>query len=147
MTHPFTERLARGPILSDGALGTMLHGRGAALDASVEGLTLSQPDWVRDIHLAYIRAGAEIIQTNSFGGSSLRLAESGLDDRMREINFRGVKLAREAREMSGAAGLDRGFGRAAGAAHPAQRRHRGRPCRGLRSRSRSPCCGKPGPIC
>ncbi len=101
LAHPFTERLARGPVLSDGALGTMLHGRGAALDASVEGLTLSHPDWVREIHLAYIRAGAEIIQTNTFGGSSLRLAEAGLEDRVREINFRAVKLGREAREMSG----------------------------------------------
>jgi homocysteine S-methyltransferase len=88
-------------MLSDGATGTMLHGRGAALDASVEGLTLSQPDWVREIHLAYIQAGAEIIQTNTFAGSSLRLVEAGLGDRVRDINFRAVKLAREAREISG----------------------------------------------
>jgi len=94
LAHPFLERLARGPILADGATGTMLHGRGAALDASVEGLTLSQPDWVREIHLAYIQAGAEIIQTNTFAGSSLRLAEAGLDGRVRDVNFRAVKLAR-----------------------------------------------------
>ena len=96
MTHPFLERLARGPILSDGATGTMLHGRGAALDASVEGLTLSQPDWVREIHLAYIQAGAEIIQTNSFAASGLRLAEVGLATGPRRQLPRGETGARGA---------------------------------------------------
>jgi homocysteine S-methyltransferase len=61
------------------------------------------PDWVREIHLAYIQAGAEVIQTNTFAGNSLRLAEAGLDGRVRDVNFRAVKLAREAREMSGQA--------------------------------------------
>ncbi len=101
MAHPFLERLARGPLLADGATGTMLHSRGAALDASVEDLNLTQPDWVREIHLGYIQAGAEIIQTNTFAATRLRLSETGLADRTRDINFRGVKLAREAREISG----------------------------------------------
>ena len=103
MTHPFLDRLARGPILGDGAMGTMLHARGAALDQCLEELCLTHPDWVSDIHLGYIKAGAEIIQTNTFGGSRLRLVEYGLADKVREINFRGVKLAREAREISGQA--------------------------------------------
>ena len=103
MTHPFLDRLARGPILGDGAMGTMLHARGAALDQCLEELCLTHPDWVSDIHLGYIKAGAEIIQTNTFGGSRLRLMEYGLADKVREINFRGVKLAREAREISGQA--------------------------------------------
>jgi len=103
MTHPFLDRLARGPILGDGAIGTMLHARGAALDQCLEELCLTHPDWVSDIHLGYIKAGAEIIQTNTFGGSRLRLLEYGLADKVREINFRGVKLAREAREISGQA--------------------------------------------
>jgi homocysteine S-methyltransferase len=101
MAHPFLERLARGPVLGDGAMGTMLHARGAALDASVEHFNLTQPDWVRAVHLAYIRAGAEIIQSNTFAASSLRLADSELADKTRDINFRAVKLAREAREISG----------------------------------------------
>ena len=103
MSHPFLDRLARGPILGDGAMGTMLHARGAALDQCLEELCLTHPDWVSDIHLGYIKAGAEIIQTNTFGGSRLRLMEYGLADKVREINFRGVKLAREAREISGQA--------------------------------------------
>jgi len=103
MTHPFLDRLAHGPILGDGAMGTMLHARGAALDQCLEELCLTRPDWVSDIHLGYIKAGAEIIQTNTFGGSRLRLVDYGLADKVQEINFRGVKLAREAREISGQA--------------------------------------------
>lgn len=101
MTHPFLARLAAGPILGDGAMGTMLHARGAALGQCLEELNLSHPDWVREIHLSYIRAGAEIIQTNTFAANRLRLMDERLEDRVREINFRGVKLAREAREISG----------------------------------------------
>jgi methionine synthase I (cobalamin-dependent)/5,10-methylenetetrahydrofolate reductase len=101
MTHPFLVRLAAGPILGDGAMGTMLHSRGAALGQCLEELNLSRPDWVREIHLSYIRAGAEIIQTNTFAANRLRLMDDRLEDKVREINFRGVKLAREAREISG----------------------------------------------
>lgn len=101
MSHPFLDRLARGPVLGDGAMGTMLHARGAALDQCLEQLNLTRPDWVREIHLAYIRAGAEIIQTNTFAASRPKLTDFGLADQTREINFRGVKLAREAREISG----------------------------------------------
>ncbi len=101
MTHPFLERLARGPILADGAMGTMLHGRGAALDQCLEELNLTQPGWVREIHLAYIKAGAEVIQTNTFSAGRPKLLDFGLGDKVREINFQGVKLAREAREISG----------------------------------------------
>ena len=54
-------------------MGTMLHARGAALDQCLEELNLTRPDWVSDIHLGYIRAGAEVIQTNTFGGSRPRL--------------------------------------------------------------------------
>lgn len=101
MTHPFLQRLASRPVLADGAMGTMLHAHGAALEQCLEELNLTQPDWVRDVHLAYIRAGAEIIQTNTFAASRPRLSEYGLGEKVREINFRGVKLAREAREVAG----------------------------------------------
>ncbi len=59
MSHPFLDRLARGPLLGDGALGTMLHARGAGLDRCVEEFNLTQPDWVREIHLAYSRWGSK----------------------------------------------------------------------------------------
>jgi methionine synthase / methylenetetrahydrofolate reductase(NADPH) len=101
MTHPFMGRLRRGPLLADGAMGTMLLASGARLEQCLDALNLEQPDWVRDIHLAYIRAGAEVIQSNTFGASAPRLEEFGLAGQVREINFRGVKLAREAREISG----------------------------------------------
>ena len=102
MAHPFLGRLGRGPILGDGAVGTLLRTRGATREQSVDELNLSQPDWVRDLHLSYIREGAEIIQSNTFSASRLRLADyAGLAEQVRQINFRGVKLAREAREISG----------------------------------------------
>ena len=103
MSNPFLDRLSRGPILGDGALGTMLHARGASLEQCLEELNLTRPDWVREIHLGYIRAGAEVIQTNTFAASRLRLADANLAEKARDINFRGVKLAREAREISGQA--------------------------------------------
>jgi len=103
MAHPFLDRLSRGPILGDGALGTMLHARGASLEQCLEELNLTKPDWVREIHLGYIRAGAEVIQTNTFAANRLRLADTNLAEKARDINFRGVKLAREAREISGQA--------------------------------------------
>ncbi len=99
--HPLLERLRRGPLLADGAVGTMLHARGAPLEACLEELNLSQPDWVRELHLAYLKAGADLIQTNTFGAGRPRLEEVGLGRRVRDIVFRGVKLAREAREISG----------------------------------------------
>ena len=73
-------------------MGTMLYARGARLDQCLDVLNLEQPDWVREVHLAYIRAGAEVVQTNTFGASAPRLADCGLRDKTREINFRGVKL-------------------------------------------------------
>ncbi len=81
----------------------MLHARGASLEQCIEELNLSRPDWVRDVHLSYIRAGAEIIQSNTFAASRPRLTDYNLAGQVREINFRGVKLAREAREISGQA--------------------------------------------
>jgi methionine synthase / methylenetetrahydrofolate reductase(NADPH) len=105
MAHPFLERLGRGPILGDGAMGTLLRNygsqHGGAGVQQVEEYNLTQPDWVREAHLGYIQAGAGLIETNTFAASRPRLAEHGLAERMREINFRGVKLAREAREISG----------------------------------------------
>jgi methionine synthase / methylenetetrahydrofolate reductase(NADPH) len=101
MPHPFLQRLSERPILADGAMGTMLHAYGAGLDQCLEELNVTQGQWVRDIHLAYIQAGAEVIQTNTFGASRPRLTEYGLGDRVQDINFRGVKLAREAREVAG----------------------------------------------
>ena len=99
--RPFLERLRLGPILGDGAMGTQLHARGVPFERSFDELNLTQPTIVEEVHRAYIAAGAEVIETNTFGANRVRLARYGLEDRVRDLNFRAVKLAREAREASG----------------------------------------------
>lgn len=101
MRSPFLERLDRGPILSDGAIGTMLYERGVSYGRSFDELNLTDPALVSSVHRDYLQAGAEIITTNTFGANRIRLAEFGLEKKVRAINLRGVKLAREAREISG----------------------------------------------
>ncbi len=101
MRSPFLERLERGPILSDGAIGTMLYERGVPYGRSFDELNLTDPALVSGVHKDYLEAGAEIITTNTFGANRLRLAEFGLQRKVRDINLRGVKIAREAREVSG----------------------------------------------
>src|SRR5574341_952968 len=89
----FRDRLARGIVLADGAMGTLLHSRGAQIDASFDELNLSNPALVAEIHRAYLEAGAEIIETNTFGANHYKLAEHGLADQVAEINHAGVELA------------------------------------------------------
>ena len=101
MAHPLLEQLSDGPLLVDGAMGTMLYETGVSLDESFDALNLSRGGEVAAVHRAYLAAGADIIETNTFGANRLRLETFGLGDRVREINMRGVKLAREEREISG----------------------------------------------
>jgi len=101
MTHPLLDRLAAGPILADGAIGTMLYAAGASLDESFDALNLSRPELVLDTHRAYLDAGADLLETNSFGANRFKLEAFGLADRVREINKKAVRLAREAREITG----------------------------------------------
>jgi methionine synthase I (cobalamin-dependent)/5,10-methylenetetrahydrofolate reductase len=101
MTHPLLDRLAAGPILVDGAMGTMLYAAGASLDESFDALNLTRPDLVLGVHRAYLEAGADIVEANSFGANRFKLEAFGLADRVREINRKAVRLAREAREISG----------------------------------------------
>jgi methionine synthase I (cobalamin-dependent)/5,10-methylenetetrahydrofolate reductase len=101
MIHPFLERLRGGPVLCDGAMGTQLYARGIPYERCFDELNLSEPDLVQQIHRDYISAGAEVIETNTFGANRFKLGRFGLDQKVRDINFRGVKIAREAREVSG----------------------------------------------
>ncbi len=102
MRSPFLDRLATGvPVLFDGAMGTELYARGVPFERCFDELNLVQPGLVLEIHRAYIAAGADVIETNTFAANRVRLADFGLEDRVRDINFRGVRLAREAREVSG----------------------------------------------
>jgi len=90
-------RLFQGaPVLCDGAMGTMLYARGVFINRSYDELNLTQPELVREIHLEYLQAGAEVIETNTFGANAFRLEHFGLRDKVREINLAGVRLAREA---------------------------------------------------
>ena len=90
-----TDRLfSGGTVLCDGAMGTMLYARGVFINRCYDELNLSQPELVREIHAEYLQAGAEVIETNTFGANALRLGLHGLQDKVREINLAGVKLAR-----------------------------------------------------
>jgi 5-methyltetrahydrofolate--homocysteine methyltransferase len=93
---PFRERLRAGPLVGDGAWGTMLMARGLAPGTPPESFALDRPEALRDVAREYLAAGAEILTTNTFGASRLNLASYGLADRADEINRRAVRLAREA---------------------------------------------------
>jgi homocysteine S-methyltransferase len=82
------------PILTDGAMGTMLHARGVGFDQCFDALNLTDPAQVAEVHRAYIKAGAKIIYTNTFGANRYKLAEHGLESKVAEINRAGVELAR-----------------------------------------------------
>ncbi|HHX64625.1 MAG TPA: bifunctional homocysteine S-methyltransferase/methylenetetrahydrofolate reductase [Chloroflexi bacterium] len=99
--HPFVTRLAQGPLLADGAMGTELYNRGIALGQCFEAANLHQADMVQRIHLDYLAAGAELIETNSFAANRYGLAIHGLADELRAINRQAGRLARYARDMAG----------------------------------------------
>src|SRR5437762_8141151 len=101
MSAPFIERLSERPLLGDGAMGTMLYARGVPLDACFDVLCVHDPQIVQGIHGEYIAAGADCIETNTFGANRFKLAVHGLAGRVREINLRGAKLARDVRESAG----------------------------------------------
>src|SRR5579883_1084695 len=86
VAHPFLTRLGQGPILADGATGTQMFARGLTTDQCLDAVNLSEPDLVQQIHREYIAAGSELIETNTFGASSFRLAPFGLADRVGDIN-------------------------------------------------------------
>ena len=96
MPGDFLKRLQQSPVLCDGAMGTLLYAKGFFINRCYDELNLSQPDMIRQVHQEYLQAGAEVIETNTFGGNSFRLARYGCGDRIRDINLGGVKLAREA---------------------------------------------------
>jgi homocysteine S-methyltransferase len=92
----FLEELDRRVLVCDGAMGTMLYARGVFLNRSFDELNLTQPDLVTEVHHAYVRAGADVIETNTFGANRIKLSTFGLADRAAEINTEGARLARRA---------------------------------------------------
>ncbi len=97
----FLARLARGPILCDGAMGTLLYSKGVPFEQCFDELNLSSPALVQEIHEDYIRAGADVVETNTFGANRYKLETHSLTARIAEINAAGVRLAREAARSAG----------------------------------------------
>lgn len=93
---PFSERIRQGqPILADGAMGTMLHHGGVSIHTNFDELNIKDPQQVARIHRAYINAGANLIETNTFSANRFKLAEFGLGDQVTALNRAAVKLARQ----------------------------------------------------
>src|SRR5258706_13190115 len=89
-------------LVIDGAMGTMIHQAPLSIETDYLGrencpeiLNVTRPDVIRGIHRQYLEAGADIIETNTFGGTRIALADNKLEDRAYELNFAGAKLARE----------------------------------------------------
>jgi methionine synthase I (cobalamin-dependent)/5,10-methylenetetrahydrofolate reductase len=101
----FREALDKRVLVADGAMGTMLYAKGVFINRCYDELNLSLPALVRDVHQEYVRAGAEILETNTFGGNRKRLAAFGFGEKVKLINHAGVRIAREAaRETAFVAG-------------------------------------------
>jgi methionine synthase I (cobalamin-dependent)/5,10-methylenetetrahydrofolate reductase len=96
MATDLLARLQKSPVLCDGAMGTLLYAKGIFINRCYDELNVSQPELIRGIHHEYLQAGAEIIETNTFGGNSFRLARHSMADRVRDINFAGARIARDA---------------------------------------------------
>lgn len=93
---PLAEAIAAGPILLDGAMGSLLYERGVLHTRSYDELNLSQPELIRTVHRDYVHAGAELIETNTFGANRIALARHGLAEQAATINRAAVALARSA---------------------------------------------------
>ena len=96
MSLDFLKELKSEGILADGAIGTEIYARGIFLNKCYDELNLSNPKIIREIHESYIKAGARLLETNTFTANRLALAAHGLESQLEEINIAGVKLAREA---------------------------------------------------
>src|SRR5208283_2361246 len=94
----FADIFASRPLLADGAMGTVLYARGVFINRCYDELNLSDPGLILAVHEEYLQAGAEIVETNTFGANRFRLGRHGLAEKVNEINAAGVRLARQAVE-------------------------------------------------
>ena len=99
--NAFLDRLLDGSttILCDGAMGSMLYGRGIFINRCYDELNVTQPELVREVHREYLQAGAVVIESNTFGANRVRLERYGLEGRVREFNLAGIRRARECVEQ------------------------------------------------
>jgi methionine synthase / methylenetetrahydrofolate reductase (NADH) len=100
MLKPFLDALEERVLVCDGAMGTMLYAKGVFINKSFDALNLTQPDLVAEVHQEYVRAGADIIETNTFGANRIKLGSFGLADKLHAINVQGAKIARHAARES-----------------------------------------------
>jgi homocysteine S-methyltransferase len=92
----FAEALDERVLVCDGAMGTMLYAKGVFINKSFDALNLARPELVEEVHEEYVRAGADLIETNTFGANRIKLAPFGLADQLQAINIEGVRIARRA---------------------------------------------------
>src|SRR5438876_11520381 len=103
--QPFIEALDTRVLVCDGAMGTMLYAKGVFINKSFDALNVTQPDLVGQVHQEYVRAGADIIETNTFGANRIKLGSFGIADKLHAINEQGARIARRAaREQAYVAG-------------------------------------------
>jgi homocysteine S-methyltransferase len=93
---PFLEAIDERVLVCDGAMGTMLYAKGVFINRCFDALNLAEPSRVAEVHQEYVRAGADVIETNTFGANRVKLRGFGLADRLRDINIEGARLARTA---------------------------------------------------
>ncbi len=93
---PFLEALDERVLVCDGAMGTMLYAKGVFINRCFDSLNIMSADTVTEIHQDYARAGADVLETNTFGANRIKLRSFGLGDRVREINVEGARIARKA---------------------------------------------------
>src|SRR3982751_3008822 len=102
---PFLDALEERVLVCDGAMGTMLYAKGVFINKSFDALNVSQPDLVAEVHQEYVRAGADIVETNTFGANRIKLGSFGIADKLHAINEQGARIARHAaREQAYVAG-------------------------------------------
>src|SRR5215831_7757648 len=91
----FREIIAENRVyVFDGAMGTMLYSRGVYINRCFDELNITSPDLVLGLHREYVKAGADIVETNTYGANRAKLSAYGLEDKIREINSGGARLAR-----------------------------------------------------
>src|SRR5438309_3580584 len=96
MLKALKEAIEERVLVCDGAMGTMLYAKGVFINKSFDALNVTQPDLVAEVHAEYVRAGADVLETNTFGANRIKLGSFGLADRLNAINVEGVRIARRA---------------------------------------------------